>query len=496
MKVVPLPSRWATFLLLLAAGMLLACLLALALPHSTAQAAALTGNCSLVVPANPLSAQGLANPYQLVATDQAQACHEANTTQAAFVQAAVLNPASGQIAIYNPLVIDQGTQPAVAPVVPMLPPGAIVGIWFGFNGTTLTLQDNQGSLQAGHCINGINTSLFGQFAYCNAEAFFQAANQAIMAGKLLPAALGQARDGQTCPTVRDFSVVDQDQSDNVTTSYLLTASGQTAQANALNATALANAQTLTNGSDNALLDTFIDPALGCTPWLAPDLANPGQMASGLPLDELQAALYQEAPVALVPAFDPMVLTNGEPDLAKLNAYRAGVDQAARTQFPQISNYCRRLHDLAPPRLQRDAPLTSAAPSPDPAAASSLFTFLAQRFVATYGAAAPGLNCQQADGQADPIAVQTDANGIATAVTINGMPMTTSGQGSNLPTPTPAPQPPGTMIPPSLACVINGTTLPNCQGNVIINGQTCMLAQQPLQAGQRQIILTCPPPTKQ
>src|SRR5689334_2561959 len=92
-------------------------------------------NCTLIVPANPLTAQGLAKPYQLVATDPAKgACHEANPTQAAFVQAGVIDPVRGNIAIYNPLVVDKGTQPALAPVLPNLPHGAVVGIWFGYNG--------------------------------------------------------------------------------------------------------------------------------------------------------------------------------------------------------------------------------------------------------------------------------------------------------------------------------------------------------------------------
>ena len=57
-------------------------------------------NCTLIVPTNPLSAEGLATPYQLLATDPAAGdCHEANTSQSAFVQAAVLDPASGQVSI-------------------------------------------------------------------------------------------------------------------------------------------------------------------------------------------------------------------------------------------------------------------------------------------------------------------------------------------------------------------------------------------------------------
>ena len=56
----------------------------------------------------------------------------------AFVQATILNPRTGALSVYNPLVITQGTTPAVAPVVPKLPRNAIVTIDFGFNGTDLT----------------------------------------------------------------------------------------------------------------------------------------------------------------------------------------------------------------------------------------------------------------------------------------------------------------------------------------------------------------------
>ena len=116
--------------------------------QSAANAAAVPNtNCTLIVPANPLTAQGLATPYQLTATDPAAGpCNEANANQTAFVQGAVLDPATGQISVYNPLVIDAGTQAAVTPTVPTLPAGAVVGIWFGFNGTTLSFE---GADQAG-----------------------------------------------------------------------------------------------------------------------------------------------------------------------------------------------------------------------------------------------------------------------------------------------------------------------------------------------------------
>src|SRR6266852_3414028 len=298
------------------------------LPHIRSHAAnAVNGDCTLIVPPHPLTANGLATPYQLVATNPDNgACNEANPAQAAFVQAAVIDPATGKIAVYDPLIVDQGTQPAMAPVVPVLPRRAVVGIWFGSNGNTLTLQDTDNSLQNGRCVNGIEGSIFGQVSYCNAPAFFRAANAAIRAGKLVPPPIGRAKDGLPCPTVRDFAVVDQDQSDNVTATYLVTANGQTAQMTKANAATLQNVQAQVNGSDNRLLAIALDGALGCTPWMVPDLADAGQMVTALPLNELQAAARQAQPVALVPAGDPMVLLNGNININKVNLYRAGVDQ--------------------------------------------------------------------------------------------------------------------------------------------------------------------------
>jgi hypothetical protein len=389
----------------------------LILPHLGSRADVINGDCTLIVPSHPLSAQGLATPYQLVATDPANGpCNESNKAQAAFAQGAVINPATGQISIYNPLVIDQGTQPAVAPVVPKLPANGIVALWFGSNGNTLTLQNTNGSLRQGRCVNGVRDSIFGQFSYCNAPAFFEAANLAIRAGKLVPPSLGMGQDGLTCPTTRDFSIVDQDQSDNVTTTYLITASGQAAQNNQANAASLGG-QVQKNGSDERLL-TLVDSALGCTPWMAPDLADPGQMLSALPLNELQAAAQQASPVALVPEGDPMVLINNQPDLHKLNAYRRGVDQTRVSRLAAASTtaYCKQLLAIGSTRIQLDMQFTQGRPSPDPTVADSLFTFLAQRFVASYGA--DNLNCAGLLNVPDPIAVTTDGNGVAVSATFN------------------------------------------------------------------------------
>jgi len=64
----------------------------------------------------------------------------------------------------------------------------------------------------------------------------------------------------------------------VTSLYLLTANGQTAQKNTANSARLTGATTVANGSDNALLSFFLDPALGCTPMTALTSRTPGRWA--------------------------------------------------------------------------------------------------------------------------------------------------------------------------------------------------------------------------
>jgi hypothetical protein len=377
--------------------------------------AAATSDCSLIVPADPLSAKGLATPYELVAADGNQgACHEADDGRAAFVQAGVVDPATGKVTVYNPLVIDMGTPPAVAPVVPALPKNAVVGIWFGFNGDNLTLKDSRGSLKAGACVNGVTGSIFTQFAYCNAPAFFTTANAAIKAGKLKVPPLGTGKDGNPCPTTRDFTVVDQDQSDNVTSAYLI--QGKTvAQDTAANRAKLPNATVQVNGSDNLLLVHFVDRALGCTPFQAPDLADNGTLTTSLALDELQAAADQGNPVALVPPNDPMAETDGHPSTSKLNLYRQGVDMPTVAKTGGLAApYCQELVDLAPKRLQQDRKFTQQTASPDPAAANSLFTFLAQRLSGSYG----NLGCDRLIKSGNPVRVKV-RNGVAIGASFLG-----------------------------------------------------------------------------
>lgn len=385
---------------------------------AAAPAATPNPNCTLILPANPTSAQGLATPFQLVATDAAMgACHEANANQSAFAEAAILSP-NGQLTLYDPLVVDQGTQPAAPTVPAQVPAGSTVAIWFGFNGTNLTLQSAAGTnaLTAGNCVNGMGASIFGQFSYCNAPAFFQQANAQIQANTLQVPATGTAKDGLPCPTTRDFSLVDQDQSDNVVTHYLANGNGQTAQKNAASMAALGgNATDLANGSDNLLLNAFVDPALGCTPFTKPDQSSDGQASGALPLDELSAMANQQAPIAMVPLNDPMVLNNANQDAAKANLYRAGVDQAQIGQGGDSGSgatYCTNLFGTANgiARVFKDQAIFQNAPSVDAAMATNLFTFLAMRANQSY----TNLGCQNLLNKPNPIALTTDGNGVVTA----------------------------------------------------------------------------------
>jgi hypothetical protein len=107
-------------------------------------------NCILIVPANPLTAAGLATPYKLTSTDPTNApCHQSNPNQSAFVQGAIINTDTGEIFSYDPLVIDLGTQAAIAPPVPKLPTNFVIGLWFGFQGSVLTLKLSDAT---GNCI--------------------------------------------------------------------------------------------------------------------------------------------------------------------------------------------------------------------------------------------------------------------------------------------------------------------------------------------------------
>jgi hypothetical protein len=274
------------------------------------------------------------------------------------------------------------------------------------------------ALSEGHCVNGFPGSIFGQVSFCDGTAFFHAARRAERLGRLVVPRVGVSpKTGQMCPTTRDFRLVDQDPSDNVTTKYLLTPDGRTAQLNAANAAALPAATDISNGSDNALLDGFIDPALGCQPFLAPDLSQDGTPGTSQALDELSAAKNPAAAVALVPENDEMVLVNGGFSAGKTDLYRSNVGQPGigprNNAADSPAEYCQNMINIQTPFLNADAGLLSAGPTPVPTVGNNLLTFMANRLSMSFA----NLNCQDF-GLTNPVTVTLNGDGVATAASFN------------------------------------------------------------------------------
>ena len=403
---------------------------------------AVEDTCDIIVPAHPLTAKGLATPYQLTGpaggSPAATGCQMINSLNlGAFVQATILDPHTGALYVYNPLVITAGTKPAVKPVVPKLPKNAIVTIDFGFNGTFLLQKGaTPDALSQGQCIDGMPGSPFGQVSFCNGANFFNAAFRMERTGRLtipsagmsksLVATAGALGTGRECPTTRNYDMIDQDPSDNVTTKYLINpATGQTAQDNAANTARMKGAQVLVNGSDNALIDDFLDPALGCTPLMAPDLGNKGTMATSQALDELLAAKNQPKAAALIPENDEMVLDNGGSwDVAKTDLYRAQIGQAPVDSQTNASSspamFCQNMVNIQTAFIAANEKVFATWPSPVPTVGDTLYTFLANRLASSFD----NLNCANF-GLHQTVMVVNNGAGAATQATLSDDPQEAS-----------------------------------------------------------------------
>jgi hypothetical protein len=380
----------------------------------TAAEAANTMNCTLTVPNNPLTTQGLETPYQL-----GDGCSMANAgTEGAFVEATILSP-NGQLQVYNPLVITAGTTPAaaVAPA-PTIQRGDEVEISIGFNGNNL-VDIGRGATQ-GNCVDALGQSLIGQVSACNAVNFYNMANAEIARGTLKVPALGTDSGGQTCLNTRNFALIDQDQSDNTVSQYLINSNGQTEQDTPANAAAAAAAgdTQLNNGSDDTLLGDFVDPANGCTSFQATDTTNPNGKSDSQATNELSARADQTTdPIAEIPVNDEMVLVDGNFSIAKTNVYRSLVDQSLLPNNVNANevaaDYCQNMVNIAPERNEADMARELNFASPVPATGDNLATFMGARLSASFMV----LNCQNF-GFTDPVNVTVNGDGVATAVSYN------------------------------------------------------------------------------
>ena len=352
--------------------------------------------CDLQIPDFPLSKEGLMTTYKYINCKM--------SVQPSFVQATIFDKDTETFYIYHPLVSDIDKEPIIQPVEVILPTNYEIGIWFGSNADNLRLINTYG-IANGNCINGLGSSIFGQFAHCNAVKFFDTLNTF---NTSIPP-LGIAKDGNPCPTVRDYSVVDADPNDNLQTQYILTSTGRTAQDNPENRNQLGidNIRILKNPSDNALLTEWIYPAIGCNAFRAFDLSS-GIMHASLALNELQA-IQQVEPIALIPSLNPMTLVNGKPNLQKLNLYRLGVNQPVVMTMEDASSviFCTEMVTSGLDRIQTLLPYLETFASPNPQVSANLYLFLMYRLNISYNL----LTCRELLNKPIPILYELSDNNI-------------------------------------------------------------------------------------
>jgi hypothetical protein len=411
---------------------------AAALP-STTPAASMNPKttCGVIVPADPLSARGLATPYQLTGpngmTPARSGCEMSNGGKlGAFVQATILDPATGTLSVYDPLVITQGTRPDTPGMKlnpPVIPADAVVMIDFGFNGMHLVpVGATPTTLADAHCVSGQAGSAFGQTSFCNGINFFNAVRRAERKGLLKVPSPGTSNaivpsggdlgTGRSCPVISNFEVAGLDPGESVTTTYLLNPlTGQTAQNNATNQGYIAGATLLHGNSANAVLDQYVDPILGCTPFEAPDLSHANVPAFSEALDEIAAGAYQPKTAALVPENDKVVMDGGRFDPAKTDLYREELGQApvsaATSKSSSPAMYCQNLVDIQTPFLAANQKLLATGQSPVTATAGDLLTFLAHDLSASF----TGLGCQQFH-LTNPVTLKRNSAGVAIAATFD------------------------------------------------------------------------------
>jgi hypothetical protein len=393
--------------------------------------------CDIVVPANPLSAQGLATPYQLTGphgTTPAQSgCEMSNGAKlGAFVQATILDPATGALSVYEPLVITRGTKPDTPDqrlTPPMIPADAVVTIDFGFNGTDLVqVGATPTTLADAHCVSGQAGSAFGPTSFCNGVSFFRAVRQAERKKLLqvpspgtsnaLVASGGDLGTGRSCPVISNFEVAGLDPGESVTTTYLLNPlTGQTAQDDSTYRSYVEGATLVQGNSANAVLDQYVDPILGCTPFEAPDLSNANVPAFSEALDEIVAGAHQPGAAALLPENDKAVMGDGKPDPVKTDLYREELGQAlVSSQSDKASSpamYCQNLVDIQTPFLAANQKLLVTGQSPVTATADNLLTFLANDLSASF----TSLSCQQFH-LTNPVTLKRNGAGAVIAATFD------------------------------------------------------------------------------
>ena len=147
--------------------------------------------------------------------------------------------------------------------------------------------------------------------------------------------------------------------------------GQTAQDTVANKNAMGGAAVLANGSDDGLLAHFVDPALGCTPFEAPDSTSPNGLDSSQATNALSAlAQPQRGTRELLPVNDPQLLVARQFSIGKTNTYRTLTDKPPPSPFTNktqnAATYRQDMTNIQPANLQLDAAKEANFTTPVPA----------------------------------------------------------------------------------------------------------------------------------
>ena len=169
---------------------------------------------------------------------------------------------------------------------------------------------------------------------------------------------------------------------------------------------MASATTRPTAATTACSTGFVDPALGCTPFTAPNPTNPNGMSASQALNELSARQNQQGTVALLPVNDPQLLVGGQFSVAKTNLYRIETDQPllpfSTNTAQNAAQYCQNMVNIQAPRLKLDATHGDRHRLAGPGLGNTLANFLAARLSGSFG----NLNCENF-GLTNPVTLTLD-----------------------------------------------------------------------------------------
>ena len=277
-----------------------------------------------------------------------------NPNLQAFVEADIINPRTGSIKVYNPLVITEGTQPPPAGAA-RVPRGDVVAIMFGFNGGNLLLTGTEKRCSR-TTASTASRVLLSQVAYCNSPAFYRAANRDIARGVLKIPPLATGDDGQPCPLPATSPWWTRPRRQHGRRLPADRENGRPPRTGQGDAAALSEGPRRSTTAATTRWSQVMDPALGCARYRLHDKTAPARcrLRQVTPTN-CCATAARTTPVALVPLNDPMTQVNGHNNRARPTRSRYELDQALIGQGGELAeDYCEDMMQIGIQRVQQDS----------------------------------------------------------------------------------------------------------------------------------------------